>query len=108
MRSPTIPTQLEERKKNGERLRTLRGGPEQTEEEERFSTLLSKIAAEHNIESVTAIALACAFRLIQLSFPTAESLTPRLARRRPLEDSLRLSHHRVRCSLLSFQVFDIS
>ncbi|ORY92761.1 NADP-dependent oxidoreductase domain-containing protein [Leucosporidium creatinivorum] len=61
--------QLEERKKNGERFRTLRGGPEQTDEEERFSTLLSKIAAEHNIESVTAIALAYVLSKTPYVFP---------------------------------------
>ncbi|ORY92793.1 NADP-dependent oxidoreductase domain-containing protein, partial [Leucosporidium creatinivorum] len=70
--------QLEERKKNNEALRFSFAGPEQTEEEERFSALLAKIAAEHNIESVTAVALACESRSFQ--------------------DSLRLPHRRVSSS----------
>jgi len=48
---------LEERKKKGEGLRSLTG-PGQSEDEERMSEALSKVASEHNIESVTAIALA--------------------------------------------------
>jgi hypothetical protein len=58
--------QLEERKKNNEALRFSLTGTEQTEEEERFSALLAKIAAEHNIESVTAIALSCEWEKIHL------------------------------------------
>ncbi|KAJ5824850.1 Aryl-alcohol dehydrogenase (AAD) [Penicillium robsamsonii] len=49
--------QLEERKKSGEGLRSVMGG-DQTEEERRISEALSVVAAEHGIESVTAIALA--------------------------------------------------
>ncbi|KAJ5502679.1 hypothetical protein N7463_005553 [Penicillium fimorum] len=49
--------QLEERKKTGEGLRTVMGG-DQTEEERRISEALAVVAAEHGIESVTAIALA--------------------------------------------------
>ncbi|KAJ5171100.1 Aryl-alcohol dehydrogenase (AAD) [Penicillium coprophilum] len=49
--------QLEERKKNGEGLRSVMGS-EQTEEERRISEALAVVAAEHGIESVTAIALA--------------------------------------------------
>lgn len=48
---------LEERKKNGEGLRSLRGA-EQTEDQRRMSEALEKVASEHGIESVTAIALA--------------------------------------------------
>lgn len=49
---------LEERKKNGETLRGLTGAPTQTADEEKISEALAKVASEHGIESVTAIALA--------------------------------------------------
>lgn len=49
---------IEERKKKGEGLRTMLGSGEQTEEEVRMSGALAKVAEEHGIESVTAIALA--------------------------------------------------
>ncbi|AJT03691.1 AAR_G0044080.mRNA.1.CDS.1 [Saccharomyces cerevisiae] len=49
---------MEERKKNGEGLRTFVGGPEQTELEVKISKALTKIAEEHGTESVTAIAIA--------------------------------------------------
>ncbi|AJT26462.1 Aad14p [Saccharomyces cerevisiae YJM1573] len=49
---------MEERKKNGEGLRTFVGGPEQTELEVKISEALAKIAEEHGTESVTAIAIA--------------------------------------------------
>lgn len=48
---------LEERKRNGEGLRKLMGS-EQNPDEVRMSEALAKVAAEHGIESVTAIALA--------------------------------------------------
>ena len=48
---------LEERKKTGEGLRSMKG-PEQSEDEAKMSEALSKVAEEHGIESVTAIALA--------------------------------------------------
>ncbi|KAJ5860145.1 Aryl-alcohol dehydrogenase (AAD) [Penicillium soppii] len=49
--------QIEARKKSGEGLRNIFGS-EQTEEEKRISEALATVAAEHGIESVTAIALA--------------------------------------------------
>ncbi|CAI4664625.1 BGP_1a_G0043560.mRNA.1.CDS.1 [Saccharomyces cerevisiae] len=49
---------MEERKKNGEGLRTFVGGPEQTDMEVKISEALNKIAEEHGTESVTAIAIA--------------------------------------------------
>jgi aryl-alcohol dehydrogenase-like predicted oxidoreductase len=49
--------EIEERKKNGEGLRSLHGA-EQTEDEVKISEALATVAAEHGIESVTAIALA--------------------------------------------------
>ncbi|AJT09661.1 Aad14p [Saccharomyces cerevisiae YJM1208] len=49
---------MEERKKNGEGLRTFVGGPEQTELEVKISEALTKIAEKHGTESVTAIAIA--------------------------------------------------
>ena len=48
---------LEERKKAGEGLRSLAGGG-QSDDESKFSEALANVAAEHGIESVTAIALA--------------------------------------------------
>lgn len=48
---------LEERKKKGEGLRKLTTG-EQSEQEVRMSEALAKVASEHGIESVTAIAIA--------------------------------------------------
>ncbi|CAI4437577.1 BAF_collapsed_G0030590.mRNA.1.CDS.1 [Saccharomyces cerevisiae] len=49
---------MEERKKNGEGLRTFVGGPEQTELEVKISEALTKIAEEHGTESLTGIAIA--------------------------------------------------
>lgn len=49
--------QLEERKKKGEGLRSMMDKG-QTEDERRISEALATVAAEHGIESVTAIALA--------------------------------------------------
>lgn len=49
--------QLEARKAAGEGLRSVMGA-DQTEDERRISEALAKVAAEHGIESVTAIALA--------------------------------------------------
>jgi aryl-alcohol dehydrogenase-like predicted oxidoreductase len=50
--------QLEERKKQGEGLRSGFGPSEQTEEQVKMSEALAEVAAEHGIESVTAVALA--------------------------------------------------
>ncbi|KAL4864069.1 hypothetical protein BDV12DRAFT_176656 [Aspergillus spectabilis] len=49
---------LEERKKKGEKLRSMMGDGEQTDDEVRMSEALAKVAEEHGIGSVTAIALA--------------------------------------------------
>ncbi|KAJ4196221.1 aryl-alcohol dehydrogenase [Fusarium falciforme] len=48
---------LEERAKKGEGLRSMFGA-EQNEEEKKVSEALEKVAAEHGVESLTAIALA--------------------------------------------------
>ncbi|EHK18836.1 uncharacterized protein TRIVIDRAFT_44178 [Trichoderma virens Gv29-8] len=48
---------LEERAKKGEGLRSTRGN-DQNEDERKFSEALEKVASEHGIESITAIALA--------------------------------------------------
>lgn len=48
---------VEERKKSGEGLRSMFSG-EQTENEVKMSEALAKVAEEHGIESVTAVALA--------------------------------------------------
>ena len=49
---------IEERKAKGESLRSMIGGPKQSDNEEKMSEALEKVAKEHGIESVTAIALA--------------------------------------------------
>ncbi|KAI0449135.1 aryl-alcohol dehydrogenase [Xylaria acuta] len=49
--------EVEERKKRGETLRSLHGA-EQSEQELKVSAALAKVAEEHGIESVTAVALA--------------------------------------------------
>ncbi|KAI4762490.1 putative aryl-alcohol dehydrogenase Aad14 [Aureobasidium sp. EXF-3400] len=48
---------LEERKKNNEGIRSLMGGPEQTDEELKMSAALEEVANEHNV-TLTAVALA--------------------------------------------------
>ncbi|KAL4957144.1 NADP-dependent oxidoreductase domain-containing protein [Aspergillus filifer] len=60
---------MEERQKNGEGLRTMLGGPEQSADEIAVSEALSKIAAEHGTESVTAIALAYVISKVPNVFP---------------------------------------
>ncbi|OBT39485.1 hypothetical protein VE00_10119 [Pseudogymnoascus sp. WSF 3629] len=51
--------ELEKRKNAGENLRSFAGrAPHQTEDEAKMSEALAKVASEHGIESVTAIALA--------------------------------------------------
>lgn len=50
--------QLDERKAKGEKFRG--GADDRTELEIKYSEVLAKIAKEHGIESVTAVALACA------------------------------------------------
>jgi aryl-alcohol dehydrogenase-like predicted oxidoreductase len=47
---------MEERKKNNEGLRSMMGNPDQTEQEIKMSEALEKVAGEHGIESVTAVA----------------------------------------------------
>jgi aryl-alcohol dehydrogenase-like predicted oxidoreductase len=49
---------IEERKKKGEGLRSMTGPGEQSEDEMKMSEALAKVASEHGIESVTAIAIA--------------------------------------------------
>ncbi|KAI5917568.1 putative aryl-alcohol dehydrogenase Aad14 [Camillea tinctor] len=60
--------EIEQRRARGEGLRSLRGS-EQTEQEIRTSDALAKVAAEHGIESVTAIALAYVFSKYPYVFP---------------------------------------
>ncbi|KAJ9149777.1 Aryl-alcohol dehydrogenase Aad14 [Pleurostoma richardsiae] len=59
---------LEERKRSGEGLRSLRG-PEQTDEESRMSEALALVAEQHGIESVTAVALAYVMAKTPYVFP---------------------------------------
>ncbi|RDW90810.1 aldo/keto reductase [Aspergillus mulundensis] len=60
---------LEERRKNGEGLRNVLGSGEQTPDEEKMSEALAKVAAEHGIESVTAVALAYVLQKVPNVFP---------------------------------------
>ena len=59
---------IEERKKKGESLRSLSGG-DQTGNEEKTSAALEKVAKEHGIESLTAIALAYVMQKTPNVFP---------------------------------------
>lgn len=60
--------QLEERKKNNEGLRSMMGG-EQTEQEEKISAALEKVASQHGDVSITAIALAYVMQKTTNVFP---------------------------------------
>lgn len=61
---------VEERKANGETLRKIFGGPgEQNEKEIKVSEALAKVADEHGIESVQAIALAYVMSKAPRVFP---------------------------------------
>lgn len=53
--------EIASRKAAGQGIRTMMGGAEQSEKEEKYSAVLYKIALEQGVESVTTIALACAF-----------------------------------------------
>lgn len=91
--------QLEEKKKNGEGLRNFGAGSEQTEVEAKYSEILSKIAEEHGVESVTTIALACKSLASTATFLSKPLLMGPffpflILSRRPLQSSLCLPHHR--------------
>ncbi|CAI6100751.1 unnamed protein product [Clonostachys chloroleuca] len=60
---------IEERLKSGEALRSLVQGSGQTEDEIKYSEALSEVAAEHGIESPTAIALAYVMAKAPYVFP---------------------------------------
>lgn len=60
---------MEERKKQGEKLRTFVGGEEQTEQEAKYSEVLSAIADEHQVDSVTTIAIAYVMQKAPYVFP---------------------------------------
>lgn len=60
---------IEARKKANEGLRSIMGSGEQTEEEEKISAALEKVANEHGVESVTTIALAYVMQKTQYVFP---------------------------------------
>ncbi|KAJ0417103.1 NADP-dependent oxidoreductase domain-containing protein [Aspergillus carlsbadensis] len=60
---------MEERRKKGEGLRSMIGTGEQTPDEVKMSEALAKVAAEHGIESVTAIALAYVLQKVPNVFP---------------------------------------
>ncbi|KAK4051921.1 putative aryl-alcohol dehydrogenase aad14 [Microbotryomycetes sp. JL201] len=61
--------QLEARKAAGEGIRSAFGGPEQTEDEVKYSQVLSDIAEAHGVESVTAICLAYVLGKTPYVFP---------------------------------------
>lgn len=67
---------LEERKKQGEKIRTLVAGEEQTELEVKYSEVLSKIADEHQVDSVTVIALAYVLQKAPYVFPIVGEWSP--------------------------------
>lgn len=68
--------QLEDKKKAGESIRTLYPGDAgQTEEEVKYSEVLSKIAEDHGVESITTIALACESFLAAVSLHAQALLT---------------------------------
>lgn len=60
---------IEERKRNNEGLRSMMGNGEQTEQEIKMSEALEKVAGEHGIESVTAVALAYVMAKAPYVFP---------------------------------------
>ncbi|KAL4761981.1 aldo/keto reductase [Aspergillus foveolatus] len=60
---------LKERRKAGEGLRSLLGPSEQTPDEAKMSEALGNVAAEHGIESVTAVALAYVLQKVPNVFP---------------------------------------
>jgi predicted oxidoreductase len=60
---------LEEKKKQGEKLRTMMGPEEQTEIERKYSEVLSAIADEHGVDSVTTIAIAYVMQKAPYVFP---------------------------------------
>lgn len=60
--------EVEERKQRGETLRNYRGS-EQSEQELKVSAALAKVAEEHGIESVTAVALAYIFAKYPYVYP---------------------------------------
>ncbi|KAJ9106004.1 hypothetical protein QFC19_003340 [Naganishia cerealis] len=68
--------QLEERKKQGEKLRTMIGPAEQTEVEAKYSEVLSKIADAHQVDSVTTIALAYVMQKAPYVFPIVGGRKP--------------------------------
>ncbi|KAL2872336.1 aldo/keto reductase [Aspergillus lucknowensis] len=63
------PKAIEERRKAGEGLRSMLGPEHQTPEEVKMSEALAKVASEHGIESVTAIALAYVLQKVPNVFP---------------------------------------
>lgn len=68
--------QLEERKKQGEKLRSGFAGEEQTELEVKYSEVLSKIADAHQVDSVTVIALAYVLQKAPYVFPVVGECSP--------------------------------
>lgn len=63
--------QVEERKKQGEGLRSMMGNDQQSEEEEKISAALEKIRAEVGGKSITAVALAYVLQKQPYVFPVS-------------------------------------
>lgn len=80
--------QLEQRQKDGIPLRAIFGGPEQSQEESDFSDALTKIAEAHQVESITAVAIACTSQSLWID---ARTSSPQRAR-----DIVRLKADRLR------------
>lgn len=60
---------MKERQKGGESIRTFTASAEQSEEEIKFSEVLSSVAEEHGIESPQFIALAYVMNKASYVFP---------------------------------------
>ncbi|EHY51811.1 putative aryl-alcohol dehydrogenase aad14 [Exophiala dermatitidis] len=61
--------QIEQRKQQGEGLRKLLGPGEQTPDEEKISAALEKVAKEHGVESLSAVAIAYVMHKAPNVFP---------------------------------------
>ncbi|KIX93305.1 uncharacterized protein Z520_10948 [Fonsecaea multimorphosa CBS 102226] len=61
--------QIEERKKQGEGLRSMFGSGDQTPQQEKMSAALEKVAQEHGVESLSVIALAYVMQKTVNVFP---------------------------------------
>lgn len=66
--------QVEERKKQGEGLRSIMGSGDQTEDEVKISEALDKVREETGAKSITAVALAYCLQKQPYVFPVSNNL----------------------------------